>query len=147
MARCVLQVRVVAKTYRELVAWQLAFEFCGMVHALIASGPVTKRRRYCEQLDDSSESVARNIAEGFGRYNPAEFSRYLSIARGSLDESDSALRSGVAGKYFPAESVAPIILVGARCQSAIYSLQAYLRKAADDPQFAPRHRRRPRKQS
>ena len=119
-----------AKNYRQLAAWQLAFELREQVLKLTQSGPASRDRRFCEQLNDSSRSVASNIAEGFGRYDPGDFARFLSIARGSLDETENHLRDGVASNYFPAVLVGPVILKGARCRAAITSLQVYLRSAA-----------------
>lgn len=126
LALFVLPLRSMAKHFRELVAWQLAFE----LRELTKSGPASRDRRFCEQLNDSSRSVASNIAEGFGRYDPGDFARFLSIARGSLDETENHLRDGVASSYFPAALVGPLILKSARCRSAITSLQVYLRSAA-----------------
>ena len=119
-----------AKHFRELVAWQLAFELREQVLRLTKSGPASRDRRFCEQLNDSCRSIAANIAEGFGRYQPGDFARFLSIARGSLDETENHLRDGVASNYFPATSVGPVILKGARCRAAVTSLQVYLRSAA-----------------
>ena len=103
-----------AKHFRQLVAWQLAFELREQVLKLTKSGPASRDRRFSEQLNDSSRSVASNIAEGFGRYDPADFARFLSIARGSLDETENHLRDGVESNYFPAVLVGPVILKGAR---------------------------------
>ena len=128
-----------AKHYRVLDAWQLAFEVRQQVLELTRSGPAVRDRRFCEQLNDSSRSVASNIAEGFGRYEPRDFARFLSIARGSLDETENHLRDGVASSYFPAERVGPVILKGARCRVAITRLQVYLRSAA--AKRAAKHRR------
>ncbi len=39
-----------------------------------------------DQLNDSAESVASNIAEGFRQSTDRSFARYLGIAAGSLEE-------------------------------------------------------------
>ena len=119
-----------ARHFRELVAWQLAFELREQVIKLTRSGHASQDRRFCDQLNSSCRSIASNIAEGFGRYDPGDFARFLSIARGSLDETENHLRDGVASNYFPAEAVGPLILKGARCRAAITALQVYLRSAA-----------------
>jgi hypothetical protein len=46
-------------------------------------------------------SAPRNIAEGFGRYDPREFARYLRIARASLMETRNHLNDPGAGTILP----------------------------------------------
>ena len=48
---------------------------------------VRRNFKYCDQIRDSSDSAHRNVAEGFGRYNPPEFARFLDISRGSAEET------------------------------------------------------------
>jgi len=136
-----LAIRGMAKTFRELVAWQLAVELRDKVLPLLKVGPAARDFRFCDQLADSVRSVPRNIAEGFGRYNPAEIARFLDFARGSLDETENHLRDGVTSSYFPPETAGPLILLLARCRTAVNHWHAYLRKAEHDPRF--RRRRTP----
>ena len=66
-----------AKSYQDLVAWQLAYELERQVFALTATGPVVKDFRFCDQIRDASASAPRNIAEGFARFRPADFARFV----------------------------------------------------------------------
>ena len=128
--------RRMAKSFREMVAWQLAFELEERVVALIAASPEARRDfDYRNQLRKACKSVPSNIAEGYGRYRPAEIARFLEIAIGSLDEAETRLRSGVSSGYFKAEDVGPLIRLAARCRTAMTRWQAYLRRAKNDPRF------------
>jgi four helix bundle protein len=127
-----------AKSFRELVAWQLAVELRDRVLPLLKTGPAARDFRFCDQLADSVRSVPRNIAEGFGRYNPAEIARFIDFARGSLDETENHLRDGVTSSYFPPETAGALILLLARCRTALNHWQTYLRKAQHDPKFRKR---------
>jgi len=44
------------------------------------------------QVIRSSDSIAANIAEGYGRYTPADRKRFYRYARGSFEETKSWLR-------------------------------------------------------
>jgi four helix bundle protein len=52
-----------------------------------------------EQINDSSESVMSNIAEGFGRGTQGEFMTFLGYAIGSLDETRSHLVAAYDREY------------------------------------------------
>jgi four helix bundle protein len=130
-----------AKSFREMVAWQLAFELKTQVILLLKDGPAARDFRFRDQLAHSARSVPSNIAEGFGRFNPAETMHFLDIARGSLDETENHLRDGVVSSYFPPETVGPLIKLVARCRSAINAWHSYLRTVRKDPRFQSRGNR------
>jgi len=133
-----------AKTFREIVAWQLAFELKEKVIRLLQSGPASKDFKFRDQLADSVRSVPRNIAEGYGRFNPAEIARFVDFARASLDETENHLRDGVASSYFPPETVGPLIKLIARCRIALSRWHTYLRSAQHNPRFKSKRRPNPR---
>ena len=91
---CACTKRMGIRDFRDLVAWQLSYELKCEVFAFTASGPASKDFKYRDQIGDSSASAPRNIAEGFGRYRPAEFARFLEFARGSLVETQNHLIDG-----------------------------------------------------
>ena len=79
-----------ARHYRELVCWQLANDLKRRVYAFIAQPSVAKDFEFCKQIRGSARGGPRAISEGFGRFRPADFARYLEYARASLiDPRDS----------------------------------------------------------
>lgn len=134
-----------ANSFRELISWQLAFDLNSRIQKLLTSGPVTRDLKFRDQLSDAARGGHRNIAEAYGRFNPTEISQFLDFATASLDETESHLRDGVECRYFPAEQVAPIIVLIARCLKAIASWQSYLRSVKDDPKFNQSRRKKKRR--
>jgi four helix bundle protein len=81
-----------AYSYRNLDLWQRAQDLALAVVKMSESLPKSEAARSIgRQVVSSAGSVAANIAEGHGRYSVAAYRNHLSIARGSLAETDSWL--------------------------------------------------------
>jgi four helix bundle protein len=117
---------MVAHTYRELAAWQLAVALRDQTIAIIPTNPHFQDRKLFDQLRSSVDSAADNIAEGFGRFEPVDFARFLSIAIASLDEADNQFRKGVTCGALTADQAAPRLILAARCRAAALGLRRYL---------------------
>ena len=77
--------------FEDLVAWQLAAELRDQIVAVCARPAWVRHGSLREDLLDAAESAPANIAEGFGRFYPKEFARFLRIARASLIEIENHL--------------------------------------------------------
>jgi four helix bundle protein len=115
------------RRYEDLVVWQLSYELHHEVFAITATGAVARDFKFRDQIRDSSASASRNIAEGFGRFRPAEFARFLDIARGSLTETHNHLRDGHDRGYFTDSDYARLSLLTGRAAIAVTRLIRYLR--------------------
>ena len=113
--------------YEDLSAWQLSYELQREVFAVTATGPVARDFRFCDQIRDASASATRNITEGFGRFRPLEFARFLEIARGSITETHHHLRDGRDRGYFTEADQARLSLLAGRAAIATTRLLRYLR--------------------
>src|SRR3954447_24970352 len=80
---------VAAHSYEELECWQLATALKREVYVITDREIVAKDFKFRQQIRDSARSGPSNIAEGFGRFRPAEFARFLEIARASLMETQN----------------------------------------------------------
>ena len=79
------------KSYRELKGWQKSMDFAEHVYRVQRRFPVEERYGLCDQLRRAVVSIPSNIAEGRGRDTAKEFSHFLTLARGSLNEVSTQL--------------------------------------------------------
>ena len=76
------------RNYKSLGAWQHADELTFRVYQVTRQFPVEEMYGITSQLRRSAYSVPANIAEGSGRESNADYLRFLSMARGSLAETE-----------------------------------------------------------
>ncbi|GGR28518.1 four helix bundle protein [Deinococcus ruber] len=76
------------RDYRELLIWQRGHALTLKVYELTRSFPKEEQYGLTSQLRRAAMSVPANIAEGCGRNGDKEFSRFLTIALGSLAETE-----------------------------------------------------------
>ncbi len=91
------------RDFRDLVAWQLSRELKREVLAFTATGAAARDFKYRDQIRESSASVPSNISEGFGRFRPREFARFLEFARASMMETQNHLIDGRDRGYLDAK--------------------------------------------
>lgn len=116
------------KDYTELIAWQVARELADRVAMLTATPAVRREFELARQLRTSSSSICANIAEGFGRFSPAEFARFLRIARGSAMELQEHLRQLEAQQLLSASDARELLVLCRRVLGAVTPLIRYLDK-------------------
>jgi four helix bundle protein len=78
--------------YQQLRVWQDAVEFYKLNSQTFGRFPY-ELKRVASQAIASSDSVHRNIAEGYCRRSIKEYLKFLYIALGSLGESVSGLHA------------------------------------------------------
>jgi four helix bundle protein len=88
-----------AKRFTELRAWQTCNTYKQAIYQMCADGPLSRDWERRRQLEESVAGPPAHVAEGFGRFNPAEFARFTVIARSSLMDSQNHLRDAVDKQY------------------------------------------------
>ena len=78
-----------AKNYRELVAWQKAMDLAVSVYKATKSFPNTEIYGLTSQLRRAAVSIPSNIAEGQGRHTTKAVLRFLGIAYGSRNKTET----------------------------------------------------------
>ena len=118
------------RTFTELDAWKLANELKLRVYTLIRAGEASRDFEFRDQIRNAAASAPRNIAEGFGRYAPRDFSQYLRVANGLLMETSNHLQDGVDRGYFTPEQIADLQILAKRASAATTHLIRYLQNAS-----------------
>ena len=90
-----------AKRFTDLLIWQRSRAWSKAIFAKTQAERFCRDQRLVVQVNDSSESVMANIAEGFGRGTQGEFVTFLGYALGSLNETQSHLCAAYDRCYLP----------------------------------------------
>jgi four helix bundle protein len=121
------------RDFEDLVAWQQARLMAREVHAVGQAGAFRGARGLRDQLERASVSVMSNIAEGFGRYGPADMGRFVDIALGSCAEVRSQLWLACDLGYLSEPIRATLTERCRRVEQLLLGLRSYLRDAAPTP--------------
>jgi four helix bundle protein len=74
--------------YKKLIVWQKADELAREVYIKTKSFPKEEMYGITSQLRRAALSIPINIVEGYARQSKKEFKNFLSIALGSLAETE-----------------------------------------------------------
>jgi four helix bundle protein len=117
-----------AKQLEDLVVWQLAVLLRDRVIAISDSVSFDCDRRLRDQVRTAAGSIAANVAEGYGRFRPREFARFLRYANGSVFEVRSHLSDAHARRFLDEKTLAEVMLLCRRTSIAITRLNRYLER-------------------
>ena len=112
--------------YRDLIAWNKAFELALAIYRDTSRFPVEERYGITFQIRKAGISIPSNIAEGEGRRSRTEFRRYLSIALGSLKEFETQISLSDALGYFQQKQTAKLMRMSAEVGRLINGLSRSL---------------------
>ncbi len=101
-----------ARSFTELLFWQRTRRWSADIFRLTKKSPFAGDQRLTVQINDSSESVMSNMAEGFGRGTQQEFITFLGYALGSLDEILSHLCAAYDRSYLSKDQFAALYREG-----------------------------------
>jgi four helix bundle protein len=79
------------RDYRDLEVWRLAMDLVEGAYRVTREFPKAEEYRLTSQLLRAAVSVPANIAEGNARASRKDYARFVSIARGSLAETETLL--------------------------------------------------------
>ncbi len=117
------------RDYRELDCWILADRLRRLVLRTTMRSGFAQHRWLSSQLQRAAASACSNIAEGFSRFNPRDFGRFMNMSKGSLSEILEHLESAKELGLITAEEYVTIGDLTRRARAAATRLAAYLRTA------------------
>ena len=72
--------------FTDMTAWQKAFQLLTGIYKITKEYPQDERFGIISDMRRAANSVAHNIAEGFGRFESKDKTRFYKISRGSAYE-------------------------------------------------------------
>ena len=92
------------KSHRDLLVWHKAMDLVVRVYALTEAFPRKEQYRLVDQISRAVASMPANIAEGHARATRNDYAHFLSIAKGSLAETETFILLAVRLKYLSEEA-------------------------------------------
>jgi four helix bundle protein len=100
------------RNFTDLLIWKRARQWSKTIYWSTQTQSFVRDQRLVIQINDSSESVMANIAEGFGRGTQEEFVIFLGYALGSLMETQSHLCAAYDRKHISKQEFARLYAEG-----------------------------------
>ena len=97
---------VVIRSHRDLTVWQKSMDLAEIAYQLAAKFPPPETYRLGSQITRAVASVPANIAEGNARRTKRDYAHFVSVAKGSLMETETFLMLAVRLKYLSHENTA-----------------------------------------
>ena len=107
--------------YQQLRVWNDAIDYYAETCRVFRGFPY-ELNRVARQAVASSDSVHRNIAEGYCRRSIHEYLNYLNIALGSLGESVSGLHAYRKAEQFSEEDFEKLDSLGYKLENGLLRL-------------------------
>ena len=126
------------RDHSELHVWKLSDEMRSCVREWLSKPGFRRDVELHDQLKTAADSACTNIAEGFSRYHPRDFARFLRTTKGSLSETVVHIGSALALGYVSDAEAQRVCSLARRARGAATRLIIYLETA--EAQHVPRSR-------
>ncbi|MGB3586727.1 MAG: four helix bundle protein [Tunicatimonas sp.] len=121
--------------FEDLRCWQSARKVVYAIYQLKKYNALSKDYDTFRQLKRAALSVMNNIAEGFARYHPGEFSQFLNIAQSSAAEVKSILYVLEDLSYCPKSELSKIHQSVDNTRKSILALIKHIQKRKSNSQI------------
>ena len=114
------------QSHRDLIVWQKSMQLVEEVYRLAARFPTSENYRLTAQITRAAASVPASIAEGRARSSRKEYAWFLSVAKGSLMETDTFLSIALRLGYLKNEQTAAAFALVTEVSKMLTALRARL---------------------
>jgi four helix bundle protein len=125
------------RSYRDLLVRQKAMRLAAEAYRLGRLLPKVEEYRLTSQLLRAAASAPANIAEGHARGTRKDYTHFVSIARGSLAETEMILLLLVDVGLLTSEQIDPALELCSETGRMLNGLFARLRETADTRPLKP----------
>ena len=80
------------RRFTQLRAWQACTAYKKAVYAICEDGALSQDWKRRSQLEESVAGPPGHLEEGFGRFSPADFARFVVMARSSWECQEFCVR-------------------------------------------------------
>ena len=115
------------RSYQDLNVWQLGMDMAAGVYQMTRHFPSHERYGLGSQLERAAVSIPANIAEGHAKESTKQFLFHLSVAMGSVAESETHLLLAERLGYSSQENIAGLMELCNRIGRMLHNLQRSLR--------------------
>lgn len=126
--------------FTNIRAWQACETYKKAVYRLCEEPPLVNDWKRRSQLEDSVRGPGAHIAEGFGRFSPPDFARFVVMARASLMESQSHLIDLVDRGHITEEQRSPLNQLAETALQEVNRIAGVPPVTGSTPKRAPRAR-------
>ena len=116
------------QSHRDLKVWQKAMDLAVAVYGLAAKFPPTETYRLGSQITRAAASVPANIAEGNARGTKRDYANFLSVAKGSLMETETFLMLAIRLRFLSPEETATAFSLVTEISKMLTTLRSRLRE-------------------
>lgn len=114
--------------FEKLKVWAEAVKFANDIYNVTNKFPKAEKFGLTSQLNRAAVSISLNIAEGEGRHSNNDFSRFIQIAIGSLNEVVTLLHIVLKQKYISEESFNVLYQRCENISKQLHAFRNYLKK-------------------
>jgi four helix bundle protein len=120
------------RSHRDLIVWQKAMDLAEAVYRLAAIFPSAEMYRLSSQVMRAAASVPANVVEGNARGSKRDYTKFLSIAKGSAVETETFLLLAIRLGFLTREETTPTLSLITEICKMLTALRSRLLERATD---------------